>query len=36
MRNKKYGLGSFIIDLLLGSITGGLWWIYLLIRYIKR
>lgn len=33
---KGYGLGSFLIDLFLTSITGGLWLLFLLIRFIKR
>lgn len=34
-RNKPYGLGRFIIDLLLGFITGGLWWVFLLFRAVR-
>lgn len=29
---KRYTVGMFIIDLILGGITGGLWWIYRLIK----
>lgn len=31
---KDYHLSTFLIDLILGGITGGLWWIYRLIRVI--
>lgn len=34
--NRGYGLGRFLIDLFLTSITGGLWLLFLLIRYIRR
>lgn len=29
---KDYKVGTFIMDLLLGAITGGLWWIYRIIK----
>lgn len=29
---KRYTLAQFIIDLILGGLTGGLWWIYRLIK----
>lgn len=29
---KRYTIGTFILDLILGGITGGLWWIYRLIK----
>lgn len=31
---KDYKLHTFLIDLLLGGLTGGLWWIYRIIRLI--
>lgn len=31
---KTYRLSTFIIDLILGGLTGGLWWIYRAIRVI--
>lgn len=29
---KDYKLHNFIVDLILGALTGGLWWIYRVIR----
>lgn len=29
---KNYNVGTFVMDLILGSITGGLWWIYRIIK----
>jgi hypothetical protein len=35
MRNKKrYGFGHFLLDLFLIVITGGLWGLYLILRYL--
>lgn len=33
---KRYGLGSFLFDLIFGLITGGLWWVYLAFRFFRR
>jgi len=33
---KHYGLGKFLVDLFLTSITGGLWLLFILLRYLKR
>ncbi len=33
---KKYGLGHFLLDLFLFSITGGLWGIYLIARFLRK
>ena len=32
---KKYGLGRFLIDLLLTTLTGGLWLAYLIFKFIR-
>jgi hypothetical protein len=32
---KSYGLFRFLWDFFLGCITGGLWWVFLLIRYLR-
>ena len=29
---KEYTLGTFILDLILGACTGGLWWVYRVIK----
>lgn len=29
---KDYTIGKFILDLILGAITGGIWWIYRIIK----
>ncbi len=36
MSRGGYGLGSFILDLLLISITGGLWLIYMIFRALRK
>lgn len=33
---KRYGLGKFILDLFLTCVTGGLWLLFILLRYIRR
>ena len=33
--NSKYGLGKFIIDVVLTLITGGLWLIWIFVREIR-
>jgi len=35
MSKGKYGLGDFIIDLILTSITGGLWLLWILFRFLR-
>lgn len=35
-RNKKRGTGGLILDLFLTIITGGLWLIWILIRYLRN
>ncbi len=35
-RNKKRGMGGLILDLFLTIITGGLWLIWILIRYLRN
>ena len=32
---KKYGLGHFLLDFFLGVITGGIWWIFLVFKFIR-
>lgn len=34
-RNKKYGIFRFMFDFTLGVLTGGLWWLFLLLRHIS-
>lgn len=31
---KDYTIGMFIMDLILGACTGGLWWIYRIIKVV--
>lgn len=31
---KDYKLGTFLMDLILGAFTGGIWWIYRVIKVI--
>lgn len=33
---KKYGFWRFIGDVLLGCLTGGIWWLYLLFRALRK
>lgn len=33
---KRYGFWNFIVDLFLISITGGLWLLWILLRYLRR
>lgn len=32
---KSYGLGHFLMDLFLGVITGGIWWIWLIFKFLR-
>lgn len=32
---KKYGLGSLIFDFIMVMLTGGLWLIWILIRFLR-
>jgi hypothetical protein len=32
---NKYGLGRFLFDIIFGVLTGGIWWIYLLLKFIR-
>lgn len=34
-RKKSYGLGSLIVDLVLTLLTGGLWLIVILIKFMR-
>ncbi len=34
--NKKYGLFSFLFDVILTLITGGLWLIWIFVREMRR
>jgi hypothetical protein len=36
MCEKHYGLGSFLFDLFMISITGGLWLLWIVLRYMRR
>ena len=31
---KNYHLSTFLMDLILGALTGGIWWIYRIIKVI--
>ena len=35
MARKKYGLGNLIFDFILTMITGGLWLIWIFIRFLR-
>jgi hypothetical protein len=35
-KNKRYGFLHFCLDFFLGVITGGLWWLFLLLRHLAR
>lgn len=35
MEKKKYGLFRFLLDLFLTAITGGLWLVYLVLKWIR-
>lgn len=35
-KNKKYGLFSFLFDVVLTLITGGLWLIWIFVREMRR
>lgn len=35
MARRRYGLLSFMKDLFLGIITGGLYWVWMLFRFIR-
>ncbi len=32
---KRYGFMRFLLDLVLGILTAGLWWIYLLFKALR-
>ena len=34
-KNEHYGCLKFIFDIVLGLLTGGLWWLYLLFKFIR-
>jgi hypothetical protein len=36
MCKKGYGVVGFLVDLFLTSITGGLWLLFILLRYVRR
>lgn len=33
---RKYGLGSFLLDVILTLVTGGLWLIWIFVREMRR
>jgi hypothetical protein len=33
---KRYGLGGFLFDFILGCLTGGIWWAYLIFRALRH
>lgn len=33
---KKYGAGRFLGDFILGVMTGGIWWVYMLFRALRN
>lgn len=34
--SKKYGLGNFLMDVILTFLTGGLWLIYIFVREMRH
>ena len=36
MSNRKYGLGNFLMDVILTCLTGGLWLIYIFVREMRH
>ena len=36
INNKKYGLGKFMVDMLLTWITGGFWLLWVIFRFIRN
>lgn len=36
MSKKKYGLGNFLMDVILTCLTGGLWLIYIFVREMRH
>ena len=35
-RHRRYGLGAFLLDIILTCITGGLWLIWIFCREMRR
>lgn len=36
-RNRKsYSLGRFLLDVILGMVTGGLWWVWLVLKFLFK
>ena len=35
-RRRSYGLGAFLLDLILTFLTGGLWLIWIFVREMRR
>ena len=35
-RDRRYGFWNFMLDILMLALTGGLWFIWILIREIRR
>lgn len=33
---RHYGLGGFLFDVILGLLTGGIWWAFLLFRFFRN
>ena len=36
MSKRKYGLGNFLMDVILTFLTGGLWLIYIFVREMRH
>ena len=36
MSNRKYGLGNFLMDVILTCLTGGLWLIWIFVREMRH
>ena len=36
MSKRKYGLGNFLMDVILTCLTGGLWLIYIFVREMRH
>jgi hypothetical protein len=36
MARRKYGPGRFLVDLVLGFVTGGIWWMWIAFRFLRE
>lgn len=35
-KKRKYGLGNFLVDVVMSCVTGGLWLIYIFVREMRN